>query len=47
MNEGLLHFNDKTLDFSPGGNLATSVDAPKRGHIIVGWKDTQDDITSQ
>ena len=23
MNEGLLHFNDKALDFSPCGNLET------------------------
>lgn len=36
MNEGLLHFNDKALDFSPGGNLATSVDGTKPKFQIDG-----------
>ena len=29
MNEGLLHFDDSTLDFSPGGSLITSTDGMK------------------
>lgn len=29
MNEGLLHFDDSTLDFSPGGSLTTSTDGMK------------------
>ena len=29
MNDGLLNFNDSTRDFSPAGNLATSMDGRK------------------